>query len=157
MNGDQDDQAAAFRRFIPYRVARLQARLNRQATHLLGKHSGLTLTQWRIIVLLHHDNVSMLSEMAEFAGIDKGLLSRNLATLVDRKLVETVRDRSDRRIKRLQLTKSGAALHDRIFPIMLWRHQRLCRDLTDEQAAMVQDIFDILETAAVDENFVPAG
>ena len=155
MSEDEGGEAPEFQSFIPYRVARLHARLNRQANHLLEKHGGVTLTQWRIIVLLRQESVGTLSEMAETAAIDKGLLSRNVAALVDDGFVEMVRDRSDRRVNRLQLTTSGLELHDRVFPIMTWRHERLSRDLTTEQRTRVQELFDILDAAAEDENYVP--
>ncbi|MEO1612322.1 MAG: MarR family winged helix-turn-helix transcriptional regulator [Pseudomonadota bacterium] len=145
----------SFHSFIAYRVAHLHARLNRQATHLLDKHGGVTLTQWRIIVLLESEGVATLSDMAEIAVIDKGLLSRNLSALVDLGYVSMSRDRADRRVNRLELTDKGRALHARIYPIMTWRHERLTRDLSTEQVEMIQGLFDRLDEAAADESYRP--
>ena len=150
-----DSEKPDFRTFIAYRVARLQTRLNQQATHLLQKHGGATMTQWRIIVLLRSNDVETLSDMAELAAIDKGLLSRNIATLVKEGLVETVRDRADRRINRLRLTAKGEELHDRISPIMAWRQRRLTRDMTPDQISALQSALDLLEAAAADEKYSP--
>ena len=152
---DNPDFKPPFHSFIPFRVARLHASLNRQATHLLDLHGGVTLTQWRIIVMLHGDDVGTLSDMSEIASIDKGLLSRNVAALVDEGYVETVRDRDDRRINNLELTEKGRALHAEIYPIMTWRHERLTRDLTPEQIETIQELFDTLDAAAADESYRP--
>ncbi|MEL7463449.1 MAG: MarR family transcriptional regulator [Pseudomonadota bacterium] len=155
MDGEGSEHQPAFQSFIAYRVAHLHARLNRQATHLLDKHGGVTLTQWRIIVLLESEGVATLSEMAEVAAIDKGLLSRNLSTLVQLGYVAMNRDRTDRRVNRLELTDKGRALHAEIYPIMTWRHERLTRDLSAEQMEMIQSLFDALDDAAADESYRP--
>ena len=144
-----------FTSFIPYRITRLNARLNRQAATLLERYGDVTLTQWRIILLLKHEGVDTLSEISDISGIDKGLLSRNLTGLIDDGLVEMARDEADRRVNRLHLTASGEALHERIQPIMTWRQQRLMRDLTPEQAEAIIAVFDVLDRAAEDLSFSP--
>ena len=155
MDKPQGEDAPEFQSFIPYRISRLHGRLNRQATHLLERHGGVTLTQWRIIVLLRNEDVATLSEISEISAIDKGLVSRNLSALVEQGYVQAFRDRSDRRVNRLRLTQKGMELHERIYPIMKWRHTRLTRDLTPQQAEMIQELFDTLDLAATDESYTP--
>ena len=155
MNQKNDNDSFEFTRFIPYRITRLNARLNRQAATLLERYGAVTLTQWRIILLLKHEGVDTLSEISEISGIDKGLLSRNLTGLIDEGLVVLTRDEIDRRINRLNLTGKGEALHDRIQPIMTWRQERLMRDLTHEQAEAIISAFDVLDRAAEDLSFQP--
>lgn len=144
-----------FTSFIPYRVTRLNARLNRQAATLLERYGAVTLTQWRIILLLRHEGIDTLSEISDVSGIDKGLLSRNLSGLTEAGLIEIESDAVDRRIKRLKLTEEGERVHERIQPIMTWRQERLMRDLTPEQADAIISAFDVLDRAAEDLSFEP--
>lgn len=144
-----------FRKFFPYRITRLNARLNRQAATLLERVGSVTLTQWRIILLLKHEGIDTLSEISDISGIDKGLLSRNLTGLVDEGLVKVASDPVDRRINRLALTAEGEKLHQRVEPIMTWRQERMMRELTPEQLEAVFAAFDVLDRAAEDLSFRP--
>ncbi|MEZ5676805.1 MAG: helix-turn-helix domain-containing protein [Thalassovita sp.] len=74
--------------FLTYRLSRVQAKLNAQAARMLRETSGVTLTQWRIIAVVGTSGQTRLSEIARATALDKGLLSRNLATLIDEKIIQ---------------------------------------------------------------------
>lgn len=143
----EDDAEPNVSEFVTYRIARAHQRLNSQATRLLERHSGLTLTQWRIIVTMAADNLDTLSGIADRTLIDKGLLSRNLSALIRDGLVVSNSDQSDRRINRIALSPDGVAAHDMMLPIMRERQRRLERNLSPEERRIIRDGLEKLEEA----------
>jgi hypothetical protein len=71
--------------FLTYRLARVQARLNVHAAVLLKRHAGLTLSQWRIIALIGSGGHTKVSDFTRSMGLDKGLVSRNVRLLVEKR------------------------------------------------------------------------
>lgn len=136
------------RRFLTYRLNRLQARLNAQAARYLTAHGGITLSEWRAIALIGSLEETTLTELSREAQIDKGLLSRTLKTLVERGMVDGRQDDRDNRVQRLTLTASGTKLHERILPRMRARQRFLQAALTTSEFAALHSAIDKLEIAA---------
>ena len=93
--------------YVTYRLSRVQAKLNAQATHMLREASGITLSQWRIIALIGAAGETRLSMLARHSALDKGLLSRNLKALVTEGIVLTKQDQTDHRAQLLSLSPKG--------------------------------------------------
>lgn len=133
--------------FLTYRLARLNAMLNRQAGGLLQKHGSLKIPEWRVLSLLvaHGDlNGRMIGEIA---GLDAGLISRTLHALEQRGLVTSERREDDRRTLWAALTPAGRALYDRIRPLMQARQQRLLAALSPDERVIVFRVVDKLMDA----------
>ena len=89
----------------------------------------------------------------EISSIDKGLLSRNLNTLIEKGLMTRTSDPDDRRLKRLALTAKGARLHERALPVMMRRYARLIRDFDEAELGALVRALKILEEAAREDEF----
>ena len=136
-----DDPELPLDGFVTYRLARLQSRLNGQATAVLREHAGLSLAQWRIVALISQHGGEAAGEIAAAAGIDKGQFSRNAKALGDMGLVTMRVDDEDARRHRLDLTPQGRALHARILPVMRERQRHLlCEFDAGERAALFSAI-----------------
>ena len=124
--------------FLTYRLSRVQAKLNAQASAMLRTHAGLTLSQWRILALVGAAGQTRLSELARTGLLDKGLLSRNLKVLVGEGLVIAKQDDVDHRVQHLRLSKRGKALFERTLPRMRkrQRHLRLVADGKGDRRAL---------------------
>ncbi|MDP5346932.1 MAG: MarR family winged helix-turn-helix transcriptional regulator [Paracoccaceae bacterium] len=134
--------------FLTYRLSRVQAKLNAQATRILRATSGITLTQWRVIALVGAAGQTRLSELAKIAALDKGLLSRNLKTLIEDGVVAARTDDGDHRVQILALTAKGQAIFERTLPVTRARQQMLRDDLTEEELRVFRRVLDKLEIAA---------
>ncbi len=134
--------------FLTYRLARVHAKLNTQAAHVLREHAGLTLTQWRIIALLGVTGEATSTTLTRSTAIDKGLFSRNLRTLVDAGLVVVKPDRRDQRQHTLCLSAKGRSVYQRTLPIMRARQSFLLGCLSPKERDAVFSALDKLSVAA---------
>lgn len=134
--------------FLTYRFSRVQAKLNAQATRLLRAQAGITLIQWRIIALIGAAGRSRSSELSRHAALDKGLLSRNLKTLIADGLVTACDDDTDNRAQNLALSPRGRQLYDATLPVMRARQRALRGALDPRELACLYSALDKLEIAA---------
>lgn len=134
--------------FLTYRLSRVQAKLNAQASAMLRVHAGLTLSQWRILALVGAAGQTRLSDLSRIAAMDKGLLSRNLKALIAGGMVLSKQDDIDQRVQHLSLSKSGKALFERTLPKMRKRQNHLRSSLTVLELDMLYTALDKLELAA---------
>ena len=143
---DADD--LPLQRFLTYRLARAQAKLNAQGSRLLKEIAGISLAQWRIVSLIGTHGQATSSELTRVASIDKGLFSRNLKVLVQDGLVVATPDDADMRISRLKLSPKGQALYEHTLPQMRNRQRKLRAALTDIEAEMLFSALSKLEAVA---------
>ena len=73
------------------------------------------------------------SDVGQRIVMDKVAVSRAVAGLMQRGLVERATDRADRRRASLRLSARGRAMHGRIVPIALGYEERLYKVLTAEE------------------------
>lgn len=143
-----DEAEVRLKGFLTFRMARLQAKLNKQATHILQSRAGLTLTQWRIMALIGSNGRMTAAKVTRSGLIDKGLFSRKLKTLVAEGLVQVQADDFDQRIQHLSLTKRGQSVYETTMPIMKARQDGLRSALSPEENDMIDVILTKLDRAA---------
>ena len=136
--------------FLTYRLAALNARLNRQASVVLRRSGGLKIPEWRVIALLATHGVMNGRGIGAIAGLDAGLVSRTFRALEQRGLIALRRDEGDRRIAHAALTEHGRSLFLSVRPVMAARQDRLLAALTADERALVFRIIDKLSIAADD-------
>lgn len=146
-------ERAPLHSLLTYRLSRVQAKLNAQAVKLLRESVGLTLVQWRVIALVGAAGDTRLSDLAKEAVLDKGLLSRNLKTLIDQGLIQSTQDELDHRVQHLSLSPEGQAVYERALPITGRRQDWLRKDLTEEEIKVFFHVLEKLEIAADREEF----
>ena len=136
------------RRFVTYRLSRVQAKLNAQASRILQETSGITLTQWRVIALVGAAGQTQSSKLSKESALDKSLLSRNLKTLIEQGVVASRTDAEDHRVQVLSLTDKGRAIFEKTLPVTRARQTQLREGLTDEELRVFHKVLDHLEIAA---------
>ena len=134
--------------FLTYRIARLNAVLNHQATRLLEAGHGLTLGQWRVIVTIGAGHARTSRQLFEMTQMDPALISRLLRQLEDQDLLRTERSHEDRRVLDVALTAEGARVFDDTFPVMQARQQDLAGSFSAEELKLLDALFDRLMKAA---------
>jgi DNA-binding MarR family transcriptional regulator len=104
-------------RFLPYRLSVLANLASRALARLYGARFGLSVAEWRVIAHLARAVTASANEVAARAAMDKVQVSRAVARLRAKELVERATDAADRRRSALRLTRRGQATHDAIVPL----------------------------------------
>lgn len=133
---------------VSYRLARLHVKLNAQATRILRRHGGLTLVQWRVLVMLNAFTETTAGQVARMTRFDKALISRTVTSLIRAGLVKARLDDSDQRRQLLSMTAPGARVFDAAAPHMYARQDALLESMDATQREVMFDALDRLEEVA---------
>lgn len=138
--------------FVTYRIARLNAQLNQQATRLLSQISDLTLGQWRVLAAIAGGKATTSKKVHDVTKIDTGLISRLLRQLEIAELIETQRNKEDRRVLDVKLTIKGLDTFTTILPVMTKRQENLLQEFSTKDFESLNLLFDKLQEAVSDES-----
>ncbi len=133
-------KALELENFLPYRLSILAQLVSESLHDLYAGPFDLTVTQWRVMAALGRFAPLTASEVGQRIVMDKVAVSRAVAGLMKRGLVERATDRTDRRRASLRLSNRGRAMHGRIVPIALEYEARLYKSLSAEE----RQVFDTL-------------
>mgnify|MGYP002138823386 FL=1 len=137
-------QALELEKFLPYRLSVL-AQLVSEALHdLYAAPFGLSVTQWRVMAALGRFAPLTASEVGQQIVMDKVAVSRAVAGLMKRELIERATDLSDRRRASLRLSAKGRAMHAQIVPLALGYESELCQALSPEERDTLNGLCDRL-------------
>src|SRR5215471_11717358 len=126
-------QALELEKFLPYRLSVLAQLVSESLHDLYAGPFDLTVTQWRVMAALGRFAPLTASDVGQRIVMDKVAVSRAVAALMERGLVERATDRDDRRRATLRLSARGRALHARIVPLALDYEARLGQALSAEE------------------------
>lgn len=132
-------------RHLTYRIARLQARLNAQATSLLKTHAQISLSEWRVIAMLANPKVETQKDVLEAMGLDKGQISRTIQRLVQKGMIVPISSAEAQRERGLKLTEKGRHLVEKMVPIMMQRQAHLQSGLDEAEIDRLFDFVNRLE------------
>jgi DNA-binding MarR family transcriptional regulator len=92
---------------VPYKLYKLAIRGSRAKSAYIQREVGLSIDEWKILLLIGSFWPLSTKEVAERSTLDKVRVSRTTDRLVRRGFVRTQRDRGDRRKVELTLTRLG--------------------------------------------------
>lgn len=119
--------------FLPYRLAVLAKHVSNTFSKTYGERFGLSISEWRVIAALGLYPNSSASIVSRYAALDKVQVSRALAGLIKRNLVNRTTDKLDRRNSILRLSKKGEEIYTQIVPVALQFEQELTDILSDKE------------------------
>lgn len=126
-------QALELENFLPYRLSVLAQLVSESLHDLYAGPFGLTVPQWRVMAALGRFAPLTASEVGQRIVMDKVAVSRAVAGLMERGLIERATDRTDRRRASLRLSARGRAMHARIVPLALGYQERLYEALDGDE------------------------
>ncbi|MDP1963660.1 MAG: MarR family transcriptional regulator [Reyranella sp.] len=126
-------QALELEKFLPYRLSVLAQLVSESLHDLYAQPFGLTVTQWRVMAALGRFAPLTASDVGQRIIMDKVAVSRAVAGLMKRALIERATDRSDRRRASLKLSARGRAMHAQIVPLARDYEERLYRALSPDE------------------------
>ncbi|MFZ5781511.1 MAG: MarR family winged helix-turn-helix transcriptional regulator [Pseudomonadota bacterium] len=141
-------QALELEKFLPYRLSILAQIVSESLHDLYAGPFGLSVTQWRVMAALGRFAPLTASDVGQRIVMDKVAVSRAVAGLLQRGLVERAADRNDRRRASLRLSSRGRAMHARIVPIALEYESRLYEALAGDERPAFDELIERLTSHA---------
>ncbi|MBL0898792.1 MAG: MarR family transcriptional regulator [Reyranella sp.] len=137
-------QALELEKFLPYRLSVLAQLVSESLHDLYAEPFGLSVTQWRVMAALGRFAPLTASDVGQRIVMDKVAVSRAVAGMKERGLVERATDQEDRRRASLRLSAKGRAMHDQIVPIALKYEAELYEALARDERQILNCLCDRL-------------
>lgn len=124
--------------FTPRLLALLSNALVWRESHLLRQEFNLGTNDWRVISTLAIRPGITATDVSEFVGMNKAVVSKAVSTLVERNLI--VAKDGPRGSRPLYLTHAGAEIHDAMLPISLSGEEILLEGLSKKEIAQITQL-----------------
>jgi len=131
-------------KFLPYRLSVLSNRVSQLIASHYEARFGLAMTEWRVMAVLGRFPDLSASEVADRTAMDKVAVSRALAGLLQRGLIERDTHGGDRRRSVLGLSPAGYEVYDEVAPMALECERRLMAPLSAEEREVLDRLIDRL-------------
>lgn len=115
-----------------YRLSR-HNKLMRKGRDAEAARLGLSIDEWRLLLVLRREGPQPSIRLAEAALMDRGTVSRSVARMEKRALVYRLTDASDGRVAIVNLTETGAQKATAVYDFMMSREMDLISTLTDQE------------------------
>jgi DNA-binding MarR family transcriptional regulator len=137
-------------RFLPYRLSVVTNRVSGALSRHYAARFGISIPEWRVIANLGRYPGLSANQVAERSAMDKVTVSRAVAGLERKGLLERARDGEDKRRSRLTLSARGTEVYGEIAPLALGFERDLLTALTLDEVQQLDRIIDKLN-AKMDE------
>ncbi len=139
-----DHALLALERILPYRLSVLSNRVSQAIADTYVERFGLAVTEWRVIAVLGRFPGLSANGVAERTAMDKVAVSRAVARLLERGLLERDVHGDDRRRSVLALSEAGYRIYDEVAPLALECERRLLAHLDPGERALLDVLIDRL-------------
>jgi len=136
--------------FLPYRCNNLAEQISFSLSRIYVERFGVSIAQWRILATLGDSGEMQAKQIGQATNMDKVRVSRAVASLRSRDLLERKPCETDSRAALLSLSSSGRRLYGRIAPEALWWEEQLLQPLTAAERRTLFGMIEKLETRLVE-------
>ena len=127
-------------RFLPYRLSILSNRVSQIIANAYARRFGLGVTEWRVIAVLGRYPGLSANGVAARTAMDKVAVSRTVARLLERGLLQRDMHDDDRRRSVLELSREGYGIYDEVVPAALDYERRLLAPLDDDERSQLDKL-----------------
>lgn len=127
-----------------FKVNRLASSYFKSASRYYQRHFDMGIPEVRLLNIVGHYGPLGSCDVVDQSSMDKAMVSRALATLIERGHVRRAKDLSDSRRIVLTLTDSGRAVWKRVLAAKRVRHERSVACLSAEETRLVYELLDRL-------------
>jgi DNA-binding MarR family transcriptional regulator len=136
--------------FLPYRLSLLSNTVSQGISAAYRRRFDLSVTEWRVIAILGRFPGLTASEVMGRGAMDKVAVSRAVARLLERGLVERNAQQDDRRRMSLRLTPDhGVPLFAEVVPKALDYEKKLLKSLSAGEREALDGLLGKLQRPAV--------
>jgi DNA-binding MarR family transcriptional regulator len=119
--------------FVPYRLNRLAVGVSNHLADIYRDRFGLDVPEWRVMATVGSRHGCTAQYIAESTRMHKTRVSRAIAHLEERELIERASSAADKREREVRLTKAGRRMYAELVPLVLERERQLLACLSREQ------------------------
>ena len=127
-------------RFLPYRLSVLSNRISSAIAREYSERLSLSVTEWRVMAVLGRYPGLSAREVAERTAMDKVAVSRAVARLLERALIQREIHGDDRRRSVLALSAAGFEVYETVAPMVMEITRKLMAVLTDEEEQVLEKL-----------------
>ncbi len=131
--------------FVPFRLNRLAAAVSDDLSQIYRRRFGLESPEWRVLVTVGQRGECSAQHIAASTRMHKTRVSRAVAGLEQRALLERALNAHDGRELRLHLTKAGRRTYEVLVPLALERERKLLSCLGAHQQRAFREVLTSLE------------
>jgi DNA-binding MarR family transcriptional regulator len=131
--------------YTPFRLNRLAQGVSDHVAAVYKQKFGLEIPEWRVIATVGPMWSCTAQHIADTTHMHKTRVSRAIANLVKRDLVERTSNADDRREMELRLTKAGRSMYTELVPLALDRERALLACLNEDELRSFHEALDRLE------------
>lgn len=136
------------RHFLPYRLNHLAETVSRSFSKIYADTYGIGIPEWRVLATLGEHEAMTARDVCQATSMHKTKVSRAVAALEKRAFLLRDTNPDDQREQTLRLSETGQAVYEDIVPRALAYSRELEDALSEEQKALLDDLFDRLHQAA---------
>ncbi|TXS89847.1 MarR family transcriptional regulator [Parahaliea maris] len=140
------DDKLSLQQFLPYRCNSLAQRISVSLSRIYVRQFGITVPEWRALVALAEYGELQSKQIAAHTSMDKVRVSRAVAIMTEKGLLNRRPCDRDSRAAFLTLTEAGLELYRRIVPEALDWEERLLAPLSEQEQATLFGLLDKLDT-----------
>jgi DNA-binding MarR family transcriptional regulator len=118
--------------FLPYRLSVLSNRISQTIAETYAARFGIAIPEWRVIAVLGRHPGLSANGVAERTAMDKVAVSRTIARLLERGVVQRDTHGDDRRRSVLELSETGYGIFDEVVPLALARERALLTHFSED-------------------------
>ena len=141
---DKKDEELILEDFLPYRLAILSHTVSSLIARVYDKRFGVTIPEWRVILIVGRFPGLSAVEVAERTMLDKVAVSRAVTKLIKAGRIDREFADADRRRSILTLSEEGRKVHDEIAPLALAMEDDLLHGLDQEQIDTLNTVIERL-------------
>lgn len=128
--------------FVPYLLSITSNAVSGRIAQEYRTRFGLSVPEWRVMAVLGDSGPLTQRDLTRLTVMDKVAVNRACKVLEERGLVSRRPNAQDGRSHLLELTESGARMHDEIMPLALEMERRLFASFTPEEVAHFRHLLD---------------
>ncbi len=137
--------ALSLARFLPYRCSTLARKISVSLSRIYTERFGISIPEWRVLVTLTECGELQAKQIGELTSMDKVQVSRAVAGLQGRGLLQRRPCERDSRAAQLCLSAAGTRLYRRIEPEALAWEESLLAPLRPAERETLFALIDKLE------------
>jgi len=141
----RDHAVLELERFLPYRLSVLSNRISHSIASAYAARFGIGVTEWRVIAVLGRYTGLSANEVAERTAMDKVAVSRAVARLLERRLLQREAHGDDRRRSVLELSEAGFGVYDEVVPLALGFERQLLSPLDADERVTLEMLLSKLD------------
>jgi len=134
--------------FLPYRISLLSNTISGAIARTYQDKFGMSMAEWRIMCILAEYPGISADAVCQRTRIEKSVVSRAVARLLKRKLLNRSFAKSDKRRSCLHLSATGLGVYDEVMPIAKSYEKKLIKRLTKQERQNLSRLLTKLQEVA---------